>query len=152
LRLTIFKSKIHRAVVTMADINYPGSVSIDSLLMKAANIVPYEAVHIWNVTTGTRLITYALGADPGSGIICVNGAAAHLNRAGEIVILATFAEMDPSEAADYQPVVVCVDALNRVSDGNTGEPVGAHCAAVPAIGGTAAPVEQRFWPRGSVRE
>ena len=114
MRLNVFKSKIHRAVVTHADIAYEGSVSIDEDLLEAANILPYEAVHIWNVTNGSRLVTYALAGERGSGTVCVNGAAAHLNRPGDLVILATFADMDPAEARRYEPVVVRVDGDNRI--------------------------------------
>ena len=114
MRLHVFKSKIHRATVTHADIAYEGSVSIDGDLLDAAGILPYEAVHIWNVTHGSRLLTYALAGARGSGTVCVNGAAAHLNRPGDIVILATFAEMDPAEAKAHVPRVVRVDPNNRI--------------------------------------
>lgn len=114
MRLNMFKSKIHRATVTHADLSYEGSVSIDSDLMEAANILPNEAVHIWNVTNGSRLVTYAIPAPRGSGAICINGAAAHLNRPGDMVILATYAEMDSEEARHHVPVVVRVDGRNRV--------------------------------------
>jgi len=116
MRLSVFKSKIHRATVTNADLDYEGSVTIDENLMDRANILPYEAVHIWNVTRGTRLMTYALKGPRGSGAVCVNGAAAHLNRPGDLVILATYADMDPEEAREYKPIVVRVDAQNRVVD------------------------------------
>lgn len=115
MRLNVFKAKIHRATVTDADVDYEGSVTIDSVLMNAAGILPFEAVHIWNVTTGTRLVTYALEGAPHSGVICVNGAAAHLNRPGEIVILATFADMSPEEARQHTPTLVFVDKQNRMS-------------------------------------
>ena len=88
MKLSMFKSKIHRATVTHADLAYEGSVTIDSDLLDAAGILPYEAVHIWNATQGTRLVTYALEGPRGSGAICVNGAAAHLNKPGDLVILA----------------------------------------------------------------
>lgn len=114
MKLQIFKSKIHRATVTHADLSYEGSVTIDRGLMEAANILPYEAVHIWNVTRGTRLMTYALEGPVGSGAICVNGAAAHLNQPGDLVILATFAEMTPEEARGYKPRVVRVDDRNQI--------------------------------------
>jgi aspartate 1-decarboxylase len=114
MRLNVFKSKIHRATVTHADVAYEGSVTIDRDLMDAAGILPFEAVHIWNTTTGTRLVTYALEGPRGSGAICVNGAAAHLNRPGDIVILATFADMSPEEARVHRPKVVRVDAKNRM--------------------------------------
>lgn len=113
MRLNVFKSKIHRATVTHADLEYEGSVTVDSDLLDAAEILPYEAVHIWNVTRGSRLMTYALPGPRGSGAICVNGAAAHLNKPGDLVILATFAEMTREEAREYRPVVVRVDAQNR---------------------------------------
>ena len=114
MRLNIFKSKIHRATVTHADIAYEGSVSIDAALLEAANILPHEAVHIWNVTNGSRLVTYALAGARGSGTVCVNGAAAHLNRPGDLVILATYADMDPAEARAHVPTVVRVDENNRI--------------------------------------
>ena len=116
MRLNVFKSKIHRATVTHADLVYEGSVTVDSDLLDAAEILPYEAVHIWNVTRGSRLMTYALPGPRGSGCICVNGAAAHLNKPGDMVILATFAEMSQEEARSYKPVVVRVDAQNRQTD------------------------------------
>lgn len=121
MRLNVFKSKIHRATVTHADLEYEGSVTVDSDLLDAAEILPYEAVHIWNVTRGTRLMTYALPGPRGSGAICVNGAAAHLNKPGDLVILATFAEMSREEAQVYRPVVVRVDAQNRKTDDESEE-------------------------------
>lgn len=114
MRLNLFKSKIHRATVTQADLGYEGSVTIDETLMAAARIENYEAIHIWNVSRGTRLVTYAIEGPPGSGTICINGAAAHLNQPGDLVILATFAEMDQAEAVLHQPVVVHVDDHNRI--------------------------------------
>src|SRR5512136_2169085 len=110
----MLKSKIHRATVTHADLDYEGSVTIDLDLMEAAGIWEHEAVHVWNITRGTRLQTYALRGERGSGIICINGAAAHLNRPGDMVILATFAELEESEARAHVPSVVLVDAKNRM--------------------------------------
>jgi aspartate 1-decarboxylase len=115
MRRTLFKSKIHRATVTQADLDYEGSVTIDATLMRAANILPYEKVAIWNRSNGARLETYALEGPPGSGVICVNGAAAHLARPGDIVIIATFAEaIDEAEARAWTPIVVHVDGQNRI--------------------------------------
>jgi len=115
MRRTLFKSKIHRATVTQADLDYEGSVTIDAALMRAANILPYEKVAIWNRTNGARLETYALEGAAGSGVICVNGAAAHLARPGDVVIIATFAEaVDEAEARAWTPTVVHVDAQNRI--------------------------------------
>ena len=114
MRRTFFKSKIHRATVTHADLDYEGSVSIDEDLLDAAGIWEYEAVHIWNITRGTRLQTYAIKGPRGSGVICINGAAAHLNRPGDLVILATFAELEESEARTHEPKVVLVDRQNKI--------------------------------------
>src|SRR6266700_424932 len=114
MRLNVFKSKIPRATVIHADVAYEGSVSIDADLLDAADILPYEAVHIWNVTNGSRLVTYALAGARGSGTVCVNGAAAHLNRPGDLVILATYADMDPAAARVHLPTVVRVDGNNRI--------------------------------------
>ena len=114
MRRTFFKSKIHRATVTHADLDYEGSVSIDEDLLDAAGIWEYEAVHIWNITRGTRLQTYAIKGARGSGTICINGAAAHLNKPGDLVILATFAELEESEARAHKPVVVLVDRQNKI--------------------------------------
>jgi aspartate 1-decarboxylase len=113
MKLNVLKSKIHRAVVTQADADYEGSIAIDALLMEAANILPHEAVHLWNVTQGTRLVTYALEAPAASGTVCVNGAAARHNAPGDVVILATFADMSPDEARLHHPIVVRVDRQNR---------------------------------------
>src|SRR3954468_5293685 len=109
MRLNIFKSKIHRATVTHADVAYEGSVSIDADLLDAAGILPYEAVHIWNVTQGSRLVTYALAGARGSGTVCVNCAAAHMQPPGAVVILPTFTEMNQAEAKAHVPRVVRVD-------------------------------------------
>jgi aspartate 1-decarboxylase len=114
MRRTFFKSKIHRATVTHADLDYEGSVTIDEDLMEASGIWDYEAVHIWNITRGTRLQTYAIKGQRGSGVICINGAAAHLNKPGDMVILATFAELEEAEAKDFEPTVVLVDGRNRI--------------------------------------
>ncbi|MBX3181798.1 MAG: aspartate 1-decarboxylase [Polyangiaceae bacterium] len=121
MKLNVFKSKIHRATVTHADLEYEGSVTIDADLLERADILPYEAIHIWNVTQGTRLVTYALEGPRGSGCICVNGAAAHLNAPGDLVILATFADMDRAEAARHVPTVVRVDRQNRALDDTSQE-------------------------------
>ena len=114
MRRTFFKSKIHRATVTHADLDYEGSVTIDEDLLDAAGIWEYEAVHVWNITRGTRLQTYAIRGQRGSGVVCINGAAAHLNEPGDMVILATFAELEESEARAHRPTVVLVDRQNRI--------------------------------------
>jgi aspartate 1-decarboxylase len=121
MRRTLFKAKIHRATVTHADLDYEGSVSIDEDLLEASGIWEYEAVHVWNITRGTRLQTYAIKAERGSGVICINGAAAHLNKPGDLVILATFAEVEESELATFEPTVVLVDRQNRIVSRNVVE-------------------------------
>lgn len=114
MRRRMFLSKIHRAVITHADLHYEGSCTIDTTLMDAAGILPNQELHVWNVTRGTRLVTYALPGPRGSGVICINGAAAHGNHAGDLVILATFGEMDDAEAQAHKPTIVHVDGDNRV--------------------------------------
>ena len=115
-RLHLFKSKIHRATVTHADLEYEGSVTISGELMDAAEIYEHEQVHVWNVDKGTRLITYALRGDDDSGIICINGAAAHLAEPGDKVIIATFAEVPAEAARDWKPTVVLCREGNRIVD------------------------------------
>lgn len=112
----MFKSKIHRAVVTDADLEYEGSVTIDEDLMEAADIVEHEAVHIWNVTRGTRLETYALRGPRGSRVCCINGAAAHLMKKGDKVIIATFTDVEESLVASWEPTVVLVNENNDIVD------------------------------------
>lgn len=128
----MFKSKIHRATVTHADLDYEGSVTVDLELLERAQILPHEEVHIWNVTRGTRLATYALVGPKGSGAICVNGAAAHHNRPGDLVILATFADMSDAEARAHVPIVVRVDGKNRPLEGDQPE-VAAAILHAPAF-------------------
>ena len=113
-RLHMFKAKIHRATVTHADLEYEGSVTISGELLDAAGILEHEQVHIWNVTRGTRLQTYALRGDENSGVICINGAAAHHAAPGDKVIIATFAEVEAEAAKAWQPTCVFVDAKNRM--------------------------------------
>ncbi len=108
----ILKSKIHRATVTGADLNYEGSISIDKDLMDAADILPHEAVDIWNVSTGDRFQTYAVEAPPCSGVICINGAAARLVAPGDLVIVTSWVEMDTEAARRHEPKLVFVDDRN----------------------------------------
>jgi aspartate 1-decarboxylase len=113
---SMLKSKLHRATVTHADVDYEGSVTLDRNLLEAADILPYEEVHVWNVTRGTRLRTYAMEAEAGSGVVCINGAAAHLARPGDLVIIATFTQMDDSAARQHRPRIVLLGADNRIVD------------------------------------
>lgn len=116
MRRRMFKSKIHRATVTEANLDYEGSVTIDADLLEAANILPHEHVHIWNITRGTRIETYTLEGEAGSGVICINGAAAHQNKPGDLVIIATFADYEADELEHYAPQVVLVDRRNRITE------------------------------------
>jgi aspartate 1-decarboxylase len=109
----LLKSKIHRATVTEANLDYEGSVTIDEDLMRAANIVEYEQVHIYDVTNGNRIITYAMIGPAGSGTICINGAAAHKVHPGDLVILATYSLMSEKDQQHFKPVIVQVDKKNR---------------------------------------
>ncbi|RZQ61648.1 aspartate 1-decarboxylase [Amycolatopsis suaedae] len=111
---TMLKSKIHRATVTQADLHYVGSVTLDKDLMEAADLLPGEQVAIVDITNGARLETYVIEGERGSGIIGINGAAAHLVHPGDLVILLSYGQMESAEAAAYQPRVVFVDADNRV--------------------------------------
>ncbi|MHB8158074.1 MAG: aspartate 1-decarboxylase [Desulfocucumaceae bacterium] len=114
--LTMFKSKIHRATVTEANLNYMGSITIDRELMKAADILPSEKVQIVNNSNGARFETYVIPGAPGSGVICLNGAAARLVQTGDTVIIISYAMMSRAEAVSHQPVVVMVDGANHISD------------------------------------
>lgn len=114
MQIKIFKSKIHRATVTQADLHYEGSLTIDEDLLDASNIKEYEAVWVWNINNGQRLMTYALVGEKGSGVICLNGACARLGTVGDKIIISTFADMTPLEAAEFKPTVVMVDSNNKI--------------------------------------
>lgn len=111
---TMLKSKIHRATVTEANLNYMGSVTIDSDLMKAANILPHEKVQIVNNNNGARLETYVISGPAESGVICLNGAAARLVQPGDVVIIISYALVPEEKAAEHQPVVVFVNDENEI--------------------------------------
>jgi aspartate 1-decarboxylase len=123
-RRSMLKSKLHRATVTHADVDYEGSVTLDSLLLEAADILPYEEVHVWNVTRGTRLRTYAMSGEPGSGVVCINGAAAHLAQAGDKVIIATFSQVDEAAARLHRPRIVLLGEGNRILEAQAKETAG----------------------------
>ena len=108
------RSKIHRATVTEANVDYEGSITIDRDLLYASGIVPYEKVEIYNVTRGTRFETYAIEGKPGGGEICVNGAAAHLVEVGDLVIIACYCALEPREIEGHRPTLVFVDRENRI--------------------------------------
>ena len=113
---TLLKSKIHRATVTEANLEYEGSITIDRDLLRAADILPYERVEVYDCTNGARLATYAIEGAPGSGEICVNGAAAHLVKPHDVVIVCSYAQADEAECAGWKARRVFVDARNRVRE------------------------------------
>ncbi len=109
------KSKIHRATVTGADLNYMGSITIDPELMEAADLLEYEQVHVVNINNGARFETYVISGQPGEGEICLNGAAARLAQPGDKVIVISYAQYSEAELAEHRPVFIFVDELNRIS-------------------------------------
>ncbi|MDN5326306.1 MAG: aspartate 1-decarboxylase [Moorella sp. (in: firmicutes)] len=111
----MMKSKLHRATVTAADLNYVGSITIDSDLMAAADILPNEKVQVVDNNNGARLETYAIPGPAGSGVICVNGAAARLVQPGDIIIIIAYGIFDDREAGTYQPRVIFLDARNKIT-------------------------------------
>lgn len=113
--LFMFKSKIHRATVTEANLNYVGSITIDKDLMEAAGILPNEKVQVVNNNNGARLETYVIEGEPGSGVICLNGAAARYVQPGDIVIIITYTAIDAREAKTFKPRIVMVDENNRIN-------------------------------------
>jgi aspartate 1-decarboxylase len=113
MRRFMMKSKLHRATVTETNVDYEGSLTIDTDLLEAADILPHEQIHVWDVTNGARLVTYALAGERGSGEICVNGAGAHLIKTGDVVIIATYAELEDTEARKHQPRVVFLGSGNK---------------------------------------
>lgn len=113
--ITMFKSKIHKATVTEANLNYVGSVTIDKDLLDASGILPHEKVQIVNNNNGARLETYVIEGPRGSGVICLNGAAARLVQPGDVVIIIAYCSLDANEAKNHQPTVVFVDENNKVT-------------------------------------
>lgn len=118
---TILKAKIHRATVTDADLNYEGSITIDEDLLRAAGLLPFEQVHIWNVTRGTRFITYTMLGGKGTGEVVINGAAAHLANKGDIIIIAAFDIFSEEELIHHHPRLIYVDEKNRIISQKTPE-------------------------------
>jgi aspartate 1-decarboxylase len=110
----MFKSKIHRAVVTQAELYYEGSLTVDSDLLREADLMEYEKVAVVNVNNGERFETYLLAGEPGSGVICLNGAAARKGAVGDEVIIISYASMSDEEARIYKPTVILVDKQNRI--------------------------------------
>ena len=115
MNVTMLKSKIHRAVVKQAELDYVGSITIDSKLMEEAGILEYEKVHVVDVENGNRLETYTIAGEPGSGMICLNGAAARLVQPNDNVIIMAYVNMTEEEAKAYRPTVVFVDGENQIT-------------------------------------
>mgnify|MGYP001575145473 CR=1 FL=1 len=114
MQRVMLKSKIHRATVTDANVDYEGSVAIDESLMEAAGIFEFEQVHIYDISNGNRLTTYAIKAERGSGTISINGAAAHLAKKGDLVIIATYSVYEDKEAERHAPALIYVDGKNSI--------------------------------------
>jgi aspartate 1-decarboxylase len=110
----MLKSKIHRATVIDANLDYEGSITLDRELMDAADLIEYEEVHVWDVTSGARLVTYVIEGERGSGYIAINGAAAHLIKKGDIVIIGSYADYDVDDLAGFCPKKVFVDSKNHI--------------------------------------
>lgn len=119
--LNMFKSKIHRATVTEANLNYMGSITIDSALLEAADILVHERVQVVNLNNGSRLETYVIPGEANSGVVCLNGAAARLAQPGDKVIIIAYALMERNQATNYQPQVVMVDDHNKLLEVRTAE-------------------------------
>lgn len=115
MMLTMFKSKIHRATITEANLEYKGSLTLDPDLMEAANMLVHEQVHVLNINTGDRFTTYIIEGPRGSGVVCLNGAAARLGQPGDKIIAITYAQMAAAEARDFKPIAVHVDERNRIT-------------------------------------
>jgi len=112
----MLKSKIHRATITEANLAYEGSLTLDAELMRAGDILPYEMVHVYNVSNGARFATYAIEGEGGSGVVCLNGAAARKGAAGDLVIISTYATYEAAEIKEHLPKVLLVDSHNRLKE------------------------------------
>lgn len=119
----MLKCKLHRVTVTHSELDYEGSCAIDTELMGAAGILEYEQIEIYNITNGERFSTYAIKAEPGSGIISINGAAAHKANPGDLIIIAAYAILNEQELKTFQPTLVYVDGHNNITHTNTAIPV-----------------------------
>ncbi len=117
---SMLKSKIHRATVTEACLDYEGSITIDRTLMDAADLYPYEQVQIYNIANGQRFTTYAIEGSPDSGTICLNGAAARLVAVGDLIIIASYTTLANDEARAHQPTIVLVDEKNQIMQAGKG--------------------------------
>jgi len=120
MQRTMMKGKIHRARVTSANLHYEGSITIDRDLMDASGVIEYEQVHVLDIDNGARLTTYAIAGPRGSGVICINGAAAHLVNTGDLVIILTYAAVDDRECHEFLPQIVYVNDCNEIVEQSLG--------------------------------
>jgi aspartate 1-decarboxylase len=127
---TMLNGKIHRATVTGADLHYIGSITIDQTLLEAANILPFERVQVADLTNGSRLETYAIAGEAGSGVVQLNGAAAHLVNVGDLVIVMSYVQVEDLELKDWRPRVVLVNAQNQIAEVRSMPPGGAEAFAL----------------------
>lgn len=118
MHLQMLKAKLHRVTVTHSELHYEGSCAIDGELLDASGIREYEQIHIYDVTNGNRFVTYAIRADEGSGVISINGAAAHLASPGDLIIICAYAQLAAADLEQFRPTCVYVDAGNRVTHTN----------------------------------
>lgn len=123
MQCSMLKCKLHRVTVTHSELDYEGSCAIDTELLTAAGILEYEQIEIYNISNGERFSTYAIKAEPGSGIISINGAAAHKADPGDLIIIAAYAALNEQELQTYKPNLVYVDSQNRITHMNTQIPV-----------------------------
>ena len=130
MRVTMLKGKLHRATVTEADLNYVGSITVDSNLLEAAGIFEYEKVQIVDVNNGNRFETYTIAGEAGSGIICLNGAAARCVQTGDKIIIMAYAELEVDEVADHKPTVVFLEEGNQIGQITSYEKHGAYGAVL----------------------
>ena len=130
MRVTMLKGKLHRATVTEADLNYVGSITVDRDLLEASGIYEYEKVHIVDINNGNRFETYTIAGEPGSGIICLNGAAARCVQKGDKIIIMAYAELEDEEVAYHKPKVVFLEDDNKIGQVTTYEKHGAYGAVL----------------------
>jgi aspartate 1-decarboxylase len=133
MQVKMFKSKVHRVTITQADLHYKGSLTLDPLLMEAADMLEFEEITVLNINNGARFSTYLIKGEPGKGECCLNGAAARLGQPGDLVIVLTYAQMDREEARNWQPTVVHVDEKNHITEVVKGEEPGMDEYAIRRI-------------------
>ena len=131
--VNMFKSKVHRATITQADLHYKGSLTLDPDLMEAADMLEFEEIAVLNINNGQRFHTYLIKGERGKGECCLNGAAARLGQPGDLVIILTYAQMDREEARDWKPTIVHVDEDNHITEVVKGEQPGIDEQAIRRI-------------------